>query len=157
MKHRKPEPHWSGAKPPAIDKSQIPKHVAVVMDGNGRWAKRRLLPRVAGHQQGVESVRAVISACLKKEIPCLTLFTFSSENWRRPEGEINFLFSIFLRSLRNEAQALHENNIRLKIIGDKTCFSEELQMAINDAEKLTEKNKLETQKEIKKLYIYIYI
>lgn len=118
----------------------LPKHVAIIMDGNGRWAKRRLLPRVAGHQQGVESVRAVISACLKKEIPYLTLFTFSSENWRRPEGEINFLFSIFLRSLRNETQALHDNNIRLKIIGDKTCFSEELQMAINDAEKLTEKN-----------------
>ncbi len=120
--------------------NNFPKHVAIIMDGNGRWAKKRLLPRVAGHQQGVESVRAVISACLKKEIPFLTLFTFSSENWRRPEGEINFLFSIFLRSLRQETKALHENNVCLKVIGDKSCFSEELKTAITEAEQLTEKN-----------------
>lgn len=118
----------------------LPSHVAIIMDGNGRWAKKRLLPRVAGHQQGVESVRAIITACIKKEIPCLTLFTFSSENWRRSENEINFIFGIFLRSLRNETKALHENNIRLKIVGDRSTFSEELKTAIFEAERITEKN-----------------
>ncbi len=119
---------------------KLPRHVAIIMDGNGRWAKKRLLPRVAGHQQGIESVRAIITTCVKKEIPCLTLFTFSSENWRRSENEISFIFGIFLRSLRNETKALHENNIRLKIIGDRSAFSDELKSAILDAEKTTENN-----------------
>lgn len=119
---------------------KMPRHVAIIMDGNGRWAKKRLLPRVAGHQQGLESVRAIITTCVKKEIPCLTLFTFSSENWRRSENEISFIFGIFLRSLRNETKALHENNIRLKIIGDRSAFSDELKSAISDAEKTTEQN-----------------
>ncbi len=119
---------------------KLPQHVAIIMDGNGRWAKKRLLPRVAGHQQGLESVRAIITSCVKKEIPCLTLFTFSSENWRRSENEISFIFSIFLKSLRNETKALHENNIRLKIVGDRSHFSEELKTAIVEAEQATEKN-----------------
>lgn len=118
----------------------LPRHVAIIMDGNGRWAKKRLLPRVAGHQQGLESVRAIITACVKKEISCLTLFTFSSENWRRSENEVSFIFGIFLRSLHNETKTLHENNIRLKIIGDRSAFSEELKTAIFEAEQLTEKN-----------------
>jgi len=118
----------------------IPRHVAIIMDGNGRWAKQRLLPRIAGHQQGVESVRAVISACVKKGVSCLTLFTFSSENWGRPESEVNFLFGIFLRSLRTETKTLHENGVRLKIIGDTSCFSEELQTAIAVSETLTAEN-----------------
>jgi len=119
---------------------KLPRHVAIIMDGNGRWAKKRLLPRVAGHQQGLESVRAVITACVKKEIACLTLFTFSSENWRRSENEVSFLFGIFLRSLRNETKVLHENNIRLKIVGDRSGFSEELKAAIVTSEQITEKN-----------------
>jgi undecaprenyl diphosphate synthase len=118
----------------------LPKHIAIIMDGNGRWAKKRLLPRVAGHQQGVESVRAVIAACLEKEIPVLTLFAFSSENWRRPKGEVNFLLSTFLRVLRSETQDLHKNDVCLKVIGDKTHFSQNLKTVIAEVEQLTEKN-----------------
>ncbi|HXH54222.1 MAG TPA: polyprenyl diphosphate synthase [Gammaproteobacteria bacterium] len=119
---------------------ELPRHVAIIMDGNGRWARKRLLPRVAGHQQGLESVRAIITACVKKEIACLTLFTFSSENWRRSENEVSFIFGVFLRSLHNETKTLHENNIRLKIIGDRSAFSEELKAAILTSEQTTEKN-----------------
>lgn len=118
----------------------LPQHVAVIMDGNGRWATQRHLPRVAGHQQGLESVRAVIAACLKHGVSYLTLFTFSSENWQRPETEINVLFSILLRSLRVETKSLHKNQVCLKIIGDKTPFSPELLAAINEAELLTKDN-----------------
>ena len=115
----------------------LPTHVAIIMDGNGRWAKRRLLPRVAGHNQALESVRAVITACIEKKIPYLTLFTFSSENWRRPESEINFLFSIFLRTLKAEMQSLHDNGVRVKVIGNISHFSEELKTAILQVETLT--------------------
>lgn len=119
---------------------QYPSHVAIIMDGNGRWAKQRLLPRVAGHQQGLESVRAVISACLKWNIPCLTLFTFSSENWTRPKSEVNFLFDILLRTLRTEIKSLQENQVCLKIVGDKSVFSTDLKNAIAEAEQLTQDN-----------------
>jgi len=119
---------------------KLPKHVAIIMDGNGRWAKRRLLPRVAGHQQGLESVRAIIKACLEKNIACLTLFTFSSENWHRSPTEIDFLFSIFLRSLKNEMHKLHENGVKLKIVGNMQGFSEDLIAAIRTAEALTATN-----------------
>jgi undecaprenyl diphosphate synthase len=117
-----------------------PNHVAIIMDGNGRWAKRRLLPRVAGHQQGLESVRATITACLKKNISYLTLFTFSSENWRRSKTEIDFLFGIFLRSLRSEMHKLNEHGIKLKIVGNLQGFSADLMMAIQEAEALTKEN-----------------
>lgn len=117
-----------------------PKHVAIIMDGNGRWAKSRLLPRVAGHQQGAESVRTIVSACAKKNIPYLTLFAFSSENWQRPKAEVDFLLTLFLKTLKTETENLHKNNIRLKIIGDKTAFSEDLQAAMQEAETLTDKN-----------------
>jgi undecaprenyl diphosphate synthase len=119
----------------------LPKHIAIIMDGNGRWAKQRFLPRVAGHQRGAESARTIISACAKKRIPYLTLFAFSSENWRRPEGEVRFLLDLFLRSLKQEIHELHKNHIRLKIIGDKTRFTKELQAAITFAEELTDQNR----------------
>lgn len=119
---------------------KYPQHVAIIMDGNGRWATQRHLPRVAGHQQGAESVRAIVSECSKKNISFLTLYAFSSENWNRPKVEIDFLMSLFLRSLKNETQNLHKNNIRLKIIGNKTDFNTDLQKAMQDAETLTEKN-----------------
>lgn len=118
----------------------LPKHIAIIMDGNGRWAKQRLLPRVAGHQRGAESARAIITNCVKKKIPYLTLFAFSSENWRRPEGEVHFLLDLFLRFLKQEIHELHKNRIRLKFIGDKTRFSKELQTAIGFAEELTDRN-----------------
>lgn len=119
---------------------KLPEHIAIIMDGNGRWAQRRFLPRVAGHQQGLESVRSTVTAAIKQKIPYLTLFTFSSENWRRPQFEIDFLFGILLRSLKNELRSLHENGIKIKIIGDKSVFSEELKEVILNAEELTANN-----------------
>jgi undecaprenyl diphosphate synthase len=115
----------------------LPKHIAIIMDGNGRWAKKRHLPRIAGHQQGAESVRAIVSACAKKGIHALTLFAFSSENWSRPKSEVDFLLSLFLRSLRDEMQNLHKNNVRFIIIGDRSPFGSELQKAMQEAETLT--------------------
>src|SRR5712671_1441920 len=105
--------------PPASD---IPKHIAVIMDGNGRWAKKRYLPRVAGHKQGVETVRRVTRACSDLGIEYLTLFAFSSENWRRPAEEVSTLKQLFMAALEQEAERLHENKVRLKIIGDIAAF-----------------------------------
>jgi undecaprenyl diphosphate synthase len=118
----------------------LPQHVAIIMDGNGRWAKKRFLPRIAGHQQGAESVRAIVKSCSQKGIRFLTLFAFSSENWSRPKTEVDFLLSLFLRSLKEEMQELHRNNVRLCIIGDRSPFSQELQTAMCDAETLTADN-----------------
>jgi undecaprenyl diphosphate synthase len=118
----------------------IPRHVAIIMDGNGRWAMKRFLPRVAGHKQGAESVRAIVQAAAKKGVKILTLFAFSSENWNRPKPEVDFLLSLFLRSLKNETEELNKNNVRLKIIGDRTAFSLELQNAMKESETLTIQN-----------------
>jgi undecaprenyl diphosphate synthase len=120
--------------------NQHPKHVAIIMDGNGRWASKRHLPRVAGHQQGVESLKAVITACAKKEISVLTLFAFSSENWQRPESEVSFLLGLILKSIKTEINSLHKNNIRFRIIGDCGAFNEELQLVLTEAELLTKQN-----------------
>lgn len=120
---------------------KTPKHVAIIMDGNGRWATKRHLPRATGHQQGTESVRSIVGACVKHKIEVLTLFTFSSENWLRPKSEVNFLLSLFLKAFqKNEVQELNKNNIRLNIIGDRTPFSNELQTLMKEAETLTSKN-----------------
>ena len=99
----------------------LPRHIAVIMDGNGRWARKRLLPRVAGHQQGLESVRAIVSACVKKKIPYLTLYAFSSENWQRPKSEVTFLLNLFLKSLKTEIKSLHERG-ELDVPEQKKCF-----------------------------------
>lgn len=120
--------------------SKYPNHLAIIMDGNGRWANRRHLPRIAGHSQGVESLRAIITVCVKKKIPILTLFAFSSENWQRPEAEVSFLLGLILKSMRTEIQALHENNVRVRVIGDCTVFSTELQALLVEAEYLTKHN-----------------
>src|SRR5690349_1004098 len=101
---------------PAI--RDIPRHVAIIMDGNGRWAKKRFLPRVAGHRRGVEAVREVVKACAEGGIEYLTLFAFSSENWRRPPEEVSFLMQLFLRSLEQEVGKLDSNGIRFKVAGD---------------------------------------
>ena len=100
----------------------VPRHVAIIMDGNGRWAKRRFLPRVAGHRRGVETVREVVKACIERGIPYLTLFAFSSENWRRPPEEVSFLMQLFLRSLEQEVEKLDSNGIRFKVVGDLSPF-----------------------------------
>lgn len=118
----------------------IPRHVAVIMDGNGRWAKKRFLPRVAGHQRGLETVRELIKQCAELKVEFLTLFAFSSENWRRPEDEVSFLMGLFLEALKRETAKLHENNIKLVMIGDRSRFSEPLNAQIESAEQLTSKN-----------------
>ncbi len=119
---------------------QVPRHIAIIMDGNGRWAKQRFMPRVVGHQRGVETVREVVRACRSLGVEYLTLFAFSSENWRRPADEVTFLMDLFLKMLEREVSKLHENNIRLKIIGDRSRFDDNLQRHIAEAEQLTRHN-----------------
>jgi undecaprenyl diphosphate synthase len=116
---------------------QSPRHVAIIMDGNGRWARQRRLPRVAGHQAGVDAVKEVVRACGDKGICALTLFAFSSENWRRPKQEVGVLMALFIAALDNQVRKLHENNIRLSIVGDRLAFSDALQRRIVQAETLT--------------------
>ena len=122
------------------DTSAVPRHIAIIMDGNGRWAKRHFMPRVAGHQRGVESLRGVVRACRELGVEYLTVFAFSSENWRRPVDEVSFLMSLFLKMLEREVANLHENNIRLKIIGDRSRFDDKLKQAMQHAEQLTAGN-----------------
>ncbi|MDG9929474.1 MULTISPECIES: polyprenyl diphosphate synthase [unclassified Pseudomonas] len=112
----------------------IPRHVAIIMDGNNRWAKKRLLPGVAGHKAGVDAVRAVIEVCAEAGVEVLTLFAFSSENWQRPAEEVGALMELFLSALRREARKLKENAISLRIIGDRSRFHPELQAAMREAE-----------------------
>jgi undecaprenyl diphosphate synthase len=122
------------------DIARIPRHIAIIMDGNGRWAKLRFMPRVMGHQRGVESLRNTVRACRDLGVEYLTVFAFSSENWRRPVEEVSFLMSLFLKMLEREVASLHKNNIRLKIIGDRSRFDDRLQLSMRDAEQLTAGN-----------------
>lgn len=123
---------------PAI--TQLPRHVAIIMDGNGRWAEKRKQPRIMGHRAGVEAVRDIVKSCASKGIEVLTLFAFSSENWRRPEQEVSLLMELFMTALGIEVKRLHRNNVRLKIIGNVAGFSKGLQERIRKAESLTENN-----------------
>jgi undecaprenyl diphosphate synthase len=118
----------------------VPRHIAIIMDGNGRWAKKRLMPRVAGHAQGVERVRDVIKACVERGVEYLTLFAFSSENWRRPPEEVNRLMELFVMALEREVKKLHKNDVRLKIVGDLSRFDDTLRQLINAGEALTAGN-----------------
>jgi undecaprenyl diphosphate synthase len=118
----------------------VPRHIAIIMDGNGRWAKKRFLPRIAGHRRGVEVVRSTVQACVQKDIEFLTLFAFSSENWRRPADEVSFLMQLFMLALEREVAKLHKNNIRFKVIGDLTRFEPRLVELITEAEQLTRDN-----------------
>lgn len=118
----------------------VPRHVAIIMDGNGRWAKKRLLPRMAGHKAGLEAVRATIKACTARGVEYLTLFAFSSENWRRPVDEVSFLMNLFLHALENEVTRLHENGVRLRVIGDLTRFDARIVEKIRQGEALTSAN-----------------
>ena len=118
----------------------VPQHIAIIMDGNGRWARNRLMPRVAGHRKGVEALRGVIRGCAERGVSHLTVFAFSSENWRRPQEEVTLLMELFLRALENEVAKLHENGIRFRVIGDLSGFSERIQTLIRDAEALTRHN-----------------
>jgi len=118
----------------------VPKHVAVIMDGNGRWAKKRFLPRVAGHVKGVELVREMVRACLERGVQYLTLFAFSSENWRRPQDEVSLLMQLFVKALEQEVEKLDRNGVRLRVVGDLAAFEPRLQALIRQAEEKTAGN-----------------
>jgi len=118
----------------------VPRHVAIIMDGNGRWAKGRRLPRIAGHKRGVESVRATVRHCAERGVGYLTLFAFSSENWRRPAEEVALLMQLFIAALENEVQKLHRNGIRLRVVGDTSRFDPKIQALIVEGEALTAGN-----------------
>ncbi|OQX13854.1 MAG: di-trans,poly-cis-decaprenylcistransferase [Thiothrix lacustris] len=120
-----------------IPKDAVPRHVAIVMDGNGRWAKARYLPRLMGHHRGVEAARKVIRACSSAGVECLTLFAFSSENWRRPEEEVSGLMSLFMSALERESAALFRHNVKMCFIGDRSGFSVSLQEKIQQVEAMT--------------------
>ena len=118
----------------------VPRHVAIIMDGNGRWATKRLLPRVAGHVKGVEAVRGCVESCVERGIEYLTLFAFSSENWRRPEEEVSLLMRLFVTALEREVSKMHANDIRLKVVGDLSRFDAKLREMIANAERRTASN-----------------
>ena len=117
------------------------RHVAIIMDGNGRWATKRFMPRAAGHKRGVETVRTVIKACITRGIDYLTLFAFSSENWRRPPEEVSFLMSLFMRALEEQVSKLHAKDICLRVVGDLSRFDPKLVAMIRESERLTAHNK----------------
>lgn len=120
--------------------SGIPRHVAIIMDGNGRWAKQRMLPRVAGHRRGVDALRTVITACIDRKVQFLTVFAFSSENWRRPAEEVSVLRQLFISALENEVEKMHRNGIRLKTVGDLAPFGPRIEELVKRGESLTEAN-----------------
>ena len=124
----------------ALTPRPVPRHIAIIMDGNGRWARARGLPRIAGHQRGAEAARRAVIAAAELEVPYLTLFGFSSENWKRPSGEIQDLMGLLRHYLRAEVAELHSNAVRLKVIGDLSRFSSDILDLIAHAESLTQNN-----------------
>lgn len=122
------------------ESSQIPRHIVIIMDGNGRWAKKRFLPRVMGHKRGLETVRKTVKYCSDIGVEYLTLFAFSTENWRRPQEEVSFLMGLFLQALQREVLSLNDNNLRLRVIGSRERFSSEIIEYIEKAEALTANN-----------------
>ena len=115
----------------------VPRHVAVIMDGNGRWAKKRFMPRFSGHAKGVQMVRKMVRACLEREVEYLTLFAFSSENWRRPAEEVTLLMQLFVKALEQEVENLNSNGVRLRVVGDLSRFDARIQDLIRVAEART--------------------
>ncbi|MBN3790323.1 di-trans,poly-cis-decaprenylcistransferase [Burkholderia sp. Bp8963] len=122
------------------DVGVVPRHIAIIMDGNGRWATERRLPRVAGHTRGVDAVRAVVEGCARAGVEYLTLFAFSSENWRRPNDEVSFLMRLFITALEREVGKLHANGIRLRVVGDLDRFEPRIRDLIRRAETKTARN-----------------
>jgi len=119
----------------------VPVHIAIVMDGNGRWARQRGLPRTAGHRAGAKSVRSVVEEAVRRGVRVLTLFAFSSENWRRPRSEVSLLMELFISTLRVEVTRLVEHDVQLRVIGELSAFSEQLQRQVRDAERATRDNR----------------
>lgn len=117
-----------------------PRHIAIIMDGNGRWARQRGKPRAAGHQAGFSTTRDIVEACGQQQIEALTLFAFSSENWKRPQQEVGLLMDLFLRALKSEVSRLCESNVRIRFIGERSAFQAKLRYEMNHAEQLTEAN-----------------
>jgi len=122
------------------DNNNNPRHIAIIMDGNGRWAQKRFMTRAVGHQAGVKAVRKIVECCAKHKVEVLTLFAFSSENWRRPEAEVALLMALFMATLQREIDKLDRNNIRLRFIGDRTVFSDKLQQKMTEGEAQTQDN-----------------
>ncbi|WP_300616529.1 polyprenyl diphosphate synthase [Dokdonella sp.] len=120
--------------------SRIPRHIAIVMDGNGRWAERRHLPRAIGHREGQKAVRAAVEYCRRRGVEALTLFAFSSENWKRPEGEVGALMQLFLKALDREVGELHANGVRIEFVGDLSAFAPELSSRMHAAMERTREN-----------------
>jgi undecaprenyl diphosphate synthase len=120
--------------------AQLPQHVAIIMDGNGRWANRKNLPRYMGHREGVKAVHRIVEACLHHGIQALTLFAFSSENWRRPKTEVGLLMDLFVRTLRSEVQRLDRNGVRMRFIGERSAFDPKLRALMDSAEQQTAHN-----------------
>ena len=120
--------------------SGVPRHVAIIMDGNGRWAKQRFLPRVAGHKRGLEAVRGIVKACVSRGVEYLTLFAFSSENWRRPQDEVKFLMQLFISALEQEIGKLHSNGVRFRAVGDLSRFEPRIVKLVQEAEARTAGN-----------------
>ncbi len=125
---------------PAQPVNPNPRHIAIIMDGNGRWAQKRFMPRAMGHQAGVKTVRKIVEYCANQKIEVLSLFAFSSENWRRPETEVSLLMALFMATLQREINKLDRNNIRLRFIGDRSAFPEKLQQKMAEGEAQTEHN-----------------
>ncbi len=127
-------------KSPEEKPGSLPRHIAIIMDGNGRWARARLLPRAIGHREGVKSVRRVVEACIDRGVGALTLFAFSSENWRRPREEVNLIMDLFVNTLKKEVDVLDRNDVRLRFVGDRSAFSENLCKLISHSEQRTAGN-----------------
>jgi len=121
-------------------RSTVPRHIAIIMDGNGRWARQRGKARASGHQAGFRTTRDIVEACGRQQIEALTLFAFSSENWKRPQQEVGLLMDLFLRALKSEVSKLCENNVRIRFIGERGAFQAKLQLEMDNAENLTKNN-----------------
>lgn len=124
-----------------VTRGSVPSHIAIIMDGNGRWAKRRGLPRIAGHNEGVNSVRDIVEACGQLGIKYLTLYTFSTENWKRPQDEVSMLMRLLLKALRDERDRLHQNEVRLRVIGDIRALPPDIAKELQDAIEMMKENR----------------
>ena len=131
---------YSSSTQAVPDVLPVPRHIAIIMDGNGRWATKRLLPRFAGHKRGVDMVQEIVEACAERGVEYLTLFAFSSENWRRPAEEVSLLMTLFMKALQGQLNKMHANNIRLKVVGDLSKFDVKLQEMVAKAERQTAAN-----------------
>lgn len=123
-----------------LDPSRMPRHVAIIMDGNGRWAQKKLLPRTMGHRAGMAALKKVVKACDELHIPYLSVFAFSTENWKRPITEVDYLMSLLVEFLHKELQELHDHNVRINIIGDYTVIPRQCQVEIDQALEMTRHN-----------------